>query len=65
MSTKTKTKTKTQQQLIQEAAELLQQERIAREQAFIQEYDALVKKLCEKYKCNIGFKQPQLQITAL
>ena len=59
------TKPKTQQQLIQEAAELLQQERITREQAFIQEYDALVKKLCEKYNCNIGFKQPQLQITAL
>lgn len=62
--TKKKTAVKTQQQLIQEAAELLHKEKIAREQAFMQEYEVLVSKLCEKYKCTLSFKQPQLQVTA-
>ena len=50
---------------IEQANQLLQKDKEKREQEFANEYDELVKQLCEKYKVNIGISQPQIIIKAL
>lgn len=71
--TKTKTKQMTtkdevltpQEDKIQAAAQLLMEDRIKREQAFVQEYSELVEQLCKKYGCKLSISQPQITIQAL
>lgn len=52
-------------QELEKALQVLEKDRIKREQAFTQEYSELVEQLCKKHGCKLSISQPQIIIQAL